>query len=354
MKFSKVALLFALIFSFNLALVRAEELRVPIMVGQTGASATFGKGELDAYTLATEEWNARGGVNGKKVVLEVEDTQTSQQKIVTAFHRFALNRPTAIVGPTWLDGFQAVIPLARKQQVLLLTPSAAREAFSVENSSWPITFYHNSTIEIKTLLEYLKDKGYERIALVYEQEPFAEMVRELVAKNVSNLVADIGVQGGTESFQSVVTNLRNKKPDVLIVFVWDERSLLTLQQQIRIQLPQLPLATVHDGEGWLQNPAFSANLPHLIHTKFVIADSTFGKRFEKRFGYQPMLTASNAYDTLNALLSAHAAGKSSAKDIREYLLTQPLETVTFGKFTFNADGSVPSKVTVVDFSAKGS
>lgn len=40
--------------------VQAEELRIPAMIGQTGASATFGKGELDAYTLAIEEWNAGG------------------------------------------------------------------------------------------------------------------------------------------------------------------------------------------------------------------------------------------------------------------------------------------------------
>ncbi|MBN8550253.1 MAG: ABC transporter substrate-binding protein [Deltaproteobacteria bacterium] len=326
----------------------AEDFAVPLLVGQTGASASFGKGETDAYTLAIEEWNARGGLNGKTIVPSLEDTQTSQQQIVTAFHRVALGKPSVILGPTWLDGFQAVIPLARKQHILLVTPSAAREAFAPENASWPITFYHNSTVEIQTLLKSLKEKGFTRPALVYEEEPFAEMIRKLVTQTDTKLVADIGVQGGTTGFQSIITNLKSKKPDVLIVFVWDERSLLSLLQQIHVQMPALTLATVHDGEGWLANPAFRPNLPHLIHTQFVISDSTFKERFKKRFGYEPMLTASNAYDAMNAVLQAYASGLSNAEEIRKYLLSQTFKTATFGTFKFNPDGSVPSQVEVVE------
>lgn len=45
--------------------VAAEDLRISVLVGQTGASQTFGRNETDGYTLAAEERNAKGGVNGK-------------------------------------------------------------------------------------------------------------------------------------------------------------------------------------------------------------------------------------------------------------------------------------------------
>src|SRR5690606_24653507 len=100
--------------------------------------------------------NARGGVRGKLVSLKVEDTATNQRQIVTAFQRLALDKPPVILGPTWLDGFPAVIPLARRQQILLVTPSAAREAFSKDDADWPITFYHNSTMEAEALVRGLE------------------------------------------------------------------------------------------------------------------------------------------------------------------------------------------------------
>ena len=106
MENSKLVLLFASLF-FLLPLSYADELTIPVLVGQTGASVNFGKQELDAYTLAVEEWNQAGGILGKTISLQVEDTQTSLKQIFTAFQRLILNKAPVILGPTWLDGFQA-------------------------------------------------------------------------------------------------------------------------------------------------------------------------------------------------------------------------------------------------------
>lgn len=239
--------------------------------------------------------------------------------------------------------------MAKQQNILLVTSSAAREAFSEENKDWPVSFYHNSTLEIKKLISGLKEWGHKKIALIYEQEPFAEMIRKLVLENTNTLTADIGVRVGEADFNTILSKLKTKNPDVLIVFVWDEQAQLALLQQLRIHLPDLQLATVHDGEGWLSNPITKEVLPRLIYSKFIIADKTFSERFKRRFGYEPRLTASNAYDAINSVMAAMNDGNNTAKEIRGYLITKELSTTTFGNFKFAADGSVPSKVTVVDF-----
>ena len=290
-------------------------------------------------------------MNGKRVALQFEDTQTSAKQIISAFQLHAAKGVSVILGPTWLDGFPAVIPIAQKSGVLLVTPSAAIEAFSQSDRSWPVTFYHNSTTEIKVLLEGLRQRNFTRLALVYEEEPFAEMIRKLLIANGINLVADIGVQPEESDFKSSLFRLRDKKIDAIIIFVWNERSLLALLQQIRTSLPEVPLATVHDGAGWIENPVFRPVIPRLIHTRFIVADSSFEKRFRERFGYEPILTASSAYDALNAVLGALAAGENSGVGIRKHMMNNDLETVTFGRFRFGADGSVPSRVDIVEYSA---
>lgn len=331
--------------------IAADDLRIPVLVGQTGASQTFGRNETDGYTLAAEEINAKGGVNGSRVVLDFQDTETSARQTISAFHLQATRGSQVVLGPTWLDSFPAVIPVARKKGVLLVTPSAALGAFAEADRGWPVSFYNNSATEIKVLAEALRKRKLSRIALVYEQEPFAEMMRKLLVSESVPLVADIGVQAGESDFRAQLIKLRNQRVEAIVVFVWDQRSLLSLLQQISINIPNLPLVTIHDGAGWLEDPAFKPFLPRLMYTRFVVADRSFEERFKARFGYTPILTASNAYDALNSVLSAFAAGANSGTTCRDYLMNNKLESVTFGSFRFNQDGSVPSIVDVVDFVA---
>jgi ABC-type branched-subunit amino acid transport system substrate-binding protein len=326
----------------------AEDLEIPLLVGQTGSASSFGRNESDAYTLAIEEWNARGGVKGLRVVGRFEDTKTTARDTLSAFQHWATRKGPVMLGPTWLDGFQGVIPVARRSGILLVTPSAAVESLSKENSNWPVSFYHNSTIETEALLNDVEKRGFSRVALIYEQEPFAEMIRALAVKKQSNFLADTGVQAGEADFTSLLVGLKAKKPEVFLVLVWDERSLSTLLRQIKMFHPTAAIATIHDGQGWLLNPTMKPHLPRLIHSRLVLADQSFGDRFKKRFGYEPILTASNAYDALNATLEAINSGASSGAEIREYLLSHELRSVTFGTFRFNKDGTVPSRVEVVE------
>lgn len=182
--------------------------QVYALVGQTGAAASFGRGESDGYTLAVEEWNAKRGLDSKKIDLVVEDTQTKQSSLLSAYHRLSLLDPKVILGPTWLDASQSVIPVARRDKVLLVTPSAAVEAFSEENRDWPVSFYHNSSREVAVLVQGLKSLGLKKIAVIYEEEPFSELILRLLQKHLPAESVHFGVQGGETAFQGILTRLR--------------------------------------------------------------------------------------------------------------------------------------------------
>src|SRR5438105_1894487 len=62
-----------------------------IVVGEygslTGNQATFGIGDHDGITLATEECNAAGGINGRKVRIICYDDQGKSTEAITAVTR---------------------------------------------------------------------------------------------------------------------------------------------------------------------------------------------------------------------------------------------------------------------------
>jgi branched-chain amino acid transport system substrate-binding protein len=62
----------ATLFTANLF---AQDLKFSIPLPLTGTNAKFGEIEKNSYEIALEEINAKGGIKGKKVVMEFEDSQ---------------------------------------------------------------------------------------------------------------------------------------------------------------------------------------------------------------------------------------------------------------------------------------
>ena len=73
----KLAMMSALVFLLALFATQlfAQDLKFSIPLPLTGPQAKFGEIEKNSYEIATQEINAAGGVKGKKVVLEFEDSQ---------------------------------------------------------------------------------------------------------------------------------------------------------------------------------------------------------------------------------------------------------------------------------------
>ncbi|MDO8564664.1 MAG: ABC transporter substrate-binding protein, partial [bacterium] len=112
--------------------VDGETIKIGGAFGLSGICAEFGEGELRAVTLAIEEVNAAGGVNGKLLELITEDTQCENKTTVNAFQKLInVNRVSAIIGPTWGDSFQGGYAISQKAKVVSVSPSTAIEALEI-------------------------------------------------------------------------------------------------------------------------------------------------------------------------------------------------------------------------------
>src|SRR3989338_3856413 len=89
----------------------------------TGAGAFWGEGEYNGATLAIEEINEAGGINGKSLKIIIEDGKTDFPETVNALKKLAqIDGVKIIIGPTWFG--QVASPLAEELKVLVISPSA--------------------------------------------------------------------------------------------------------------------------------------------------------------------------------------------------------------------------------------
>ena len=86
----------------------------------TGVLAPYGKPNLEAITLAIDEVNKAGGIDGRELELVVEDTQASNTTAINALNKVLQSKPVAVIGPGLGTQILALQPLTEKAKVTLI------------------------------------------------------------------------------------------------------------------------------------------------------------------------------------------------------------------------------------------
>lgn len=107
------------------AAIAAEPLRIGALFSVTGPASFLGEPEKNTLEMLVKQANARGGVGGRKLELVVYDTQGDVTKSVQLANKLIKNdRVSVIVGPSTTGESMAVIPLAEKGKIPLISCAA--------------------------------------------------------------------------------------------------------------------------------------------------------------------------------------------------------------------------------------
>ena len=338
---------------------RADEpIRLYALLGLTGDANEFGSIEREGIVLAVEEWNASH--ESRHAELIVEDTQSDSAKLVSAYRKMVeIDKADVIIGPTWLDTFQAVVPLALRSKTLLVTPSADAEVLklSKEDTNYILTTYFRSRTEIEALLKDAKDRGLIKWSALYEEEPFFIYVRgmlyDLAPKYGIELVDEVTLHSNSIDLFGVATRLKKSAPQVVFVGTSSQSEIIQLAKAQQQLLSGTLLYGIQDFDGHLKNREISSLIKNLRYSHPVIQDQNFKSRFVKRWGHPPVLTASNAFDAAKFILSAYESGATSSAAVSKFLHSHVFHSASSGEATFQSDGGLsPPKVEVVSFGFK--
>ncbi len=111
----------------------AADLKIAILAPLSGPVPTFGVSTRDGALLAIDEWNAKGGVLGMKIVPIVEDSQCTPDPAVNAANKVITQDGVHyIIGEVCSKASMPVSEIANAAKVIQMSPTSTNTAVTID------------------------------------------------------------------------------------------------------------------------------------------------------------------------------------------------------------------------------
>ncbi len=149
----------------------------------TGRAAHIGTAQRDAVIIAIDEVNQQGGINGRKLEMVMEDTESNPTKAVMALKKVLESEDVvAIIGPTLtgtamaMRGFieKAKIPdfMHSGGDVILNAPLNKKDPNS--RPKWTFKSPYKAADAMGKICQYMSRHGIKKIGFIYSDEGFGK------------------------------------------------------------------------------------------------------------------------------------------------------------------------------------
>lgn len=198
----------------------APTIRIGGLFAVSGPAAFLGEPERNTLEMLVSETNAKGGVNGAKVELFIYDTQGDATKAVQLATKLIRNdKVVAIIGPSTTGESLAVIPIAERERIPLIS-CAAGIKITKPVKKWVFKTPANDHVAAEKIFNYASRLGQKRIALMTVSDSYGasgrEQLKSLAAKKGFIIVADEVFSPKDTDMTPQLTKIRAAKPDAIV------------------------------------------------------------------------------------------------------------------------------------------
>ncbi|VVB74345.1 Periplasmic binding protein [uncultured archaeon] len=288
----------------------------------TGQGSAWGEAAKNGATLAVEEINANGGVNGKLLSIDYQDDEGEVTKTITAFNYLTETKgDKIIIGPTWSNNGLPLIKLADEKKVLMISPSLGKPEFN-EGSKYLFNTWPHDVALSSALADYVYDKGHTHVALIGAEEVWVKDQTNAFRKRFTELggIVDVLIEPTPEQTEvrAEATKIKNAKNITAIVSVTDGVLVGALvakkTKELGVELPIYSVTIDSDAIKSAQGA-----YEEMEFLTFLTPTAKFKEKYEKRFGSIDV-GADSAYDAVMLLAAAMLETKSSDSTVlAEYL-----------------------------------
>jgi branched-chain amino acid transport system substrate-binding protein len=219
-----------------------DVLKFGIPLPLTGTNAKFGEIEKKSYEIALEEINAKGGIKGKKVVLEFEDSQGKPEISRSIVERLIdVKKQPVIFGEYSSSSSKAVAAVAEERKVPYMVVTGATDDITQQKYKYVFRMNPTNAYYATGLLSFFKEVVKpQSIAILYESSDFGtsgaeDMVKQAQKVGIKVLVKEQYEKGAVD-FKPILSKVKAAKPDVIymVSYVMDAALLMRQIKELRI------------------------------------------------------------------------------------------------------------------------
>jgi branched-chain amino acid transport system substrate-binding protein len=227
---------------FSVSAYAQEVLKLGIPLPLTGTNAKFGEIEKKSYEIAKEEINAAGGIKGKQVILEFEDSQGKPEVARSIVERLIdVKKQPVVFGEYSSSCSKAIAAVAEERKVPYLVVTGATDDITQQKYKYVFRLNPTNAYYAKGLMSFLDTVVKPKtIAILYESSDFGtsgaeDMVHQAKKAGMQVLVKEQYEKGAVD-FRPILSKVKAAKPDVIymVSYVMDAALLMRQIKELRI------------------------------------------------------------------------------------------------------------------------
>ena len=348
MKKTSLLLIFAVLLAgISTGNLFAQDARFSIPLPLTGTNAKFGEIEKQSYEIAAEEINAAGGIKGKKVILEFEDSQGKPEVSRSIVEKLVdVKKQPVIFGEYSSACSKAIAAVSEERKVPYLVVTGATDDITQQNYKYVFRMNPTNAYYATGMMSFLREVVKPTsIAILYESSDFGTSGAEDMVKQAEKfpmkVLAKEQYEKGAVDFKPILSKVKAARPDMIYMVSYVMDATLLMRQIMELRIDAKLYA---GGAAGFAIPEFIQSAKEA--SEYVVSATLwspqvaypgakeFAEKYKSRFKDYPSYHGAEAYSALYIIKDVLTRAKSwTANDIRDAMKATNMMTA-FGPIKF--------------------
>ena len=209
--------------SFTVNCMAGDTIKFGVAGAQSGDLASYGLPTVNAAKLVIDAVNAKGGINGKKVELLIEDDVCKPEVATNSATKLVSEGVNVVLGHICSGATKAALPIYKNAGILVMSPSATNPELT-ESGEYPNFFRTIAPDDAQAKLDVdfaINKLGLKKIAVIHDKGDYGKGFAEFVKKDIdesgkAKVVLFEGVTPGAVDYSAIVQKIRRSDAQAVI------------------------------------------------------------------------------------------------------------------------------------------
>ncbi|OPZ65230.1 MAG: Leucine-, isoleucine-, valine-, threonine-, and alanine-binding protein precursor [Firmicutes bacterium ADurb.Bin506] len=225
------------ILSASMVSMAAPVYKIAVVAPFTGSGSILGDYIRNAFIMAVEEINAKGGVRGRQIEYVIYDDAAAPATAINVVNKAILNdKVDAMFGPNMSSCVLAVHDIAKANKVPMLVGATSPSfGFDKVGNEWLFRLRADDEVKVVNLVKYAVDNlGVKKPAIIFGSTDYCVVAKDVAvdefAKRGIKPVSMQQIKEGEKDATGQLLNIRQAAPDALIGLTHEPEAAVIMRQ----------------------------------------------------------------------------------------------------------------------------